>query len=213
MISREEGWTPTLTREQILPEMEFSRLQPMMTQVQTGIAQGSLYTSKNLLCQFVKNQGELYICLTLNNPMPWSQTSPLLHNPVTRRANNAFFLTDAVPFPDDEPSPDYVLRPCALLGLCAETTSLPLPAAESLPNDSLVAGSSHTPHNSSIVAPSIYEAKAPTTYSAPMASLPPASAFPPSLPPASAFRHQPISPPGKANIVAILRRRELDSKK
>ena len=95
----------------------------------------------------------------------------------------------------------------------AETTSLPLPAAKSLPNNSLVAGSSHTPHNSSIVAPSIYEAKAPPTYSAPMAFLPPASAFPPSLPPASAFRHQPISPPGKANIVAILRRRELDSKK
>ena len=38
------------------------------------------------------------------------------------------------------------------------------------------------------------------------------------LPPASAHRHQPISPPGKANIVAILRskslfKREIDSKK
>ena len=38
------------------------------------------------------------------------------------------------------------------------------------------------------------------------------------LPPASVHRHQPISPPGKANIVAILRsislfKREIDSKK
>ena len=44
-------------------------------------------------------------------------------------------------------------------------------------------------------------------------SLPPASAYQPSLPPASAYRHQPISPPGKVNIVAILKKRELDSKK
>ena len=46
-----------------------------------------------------------------------------------------------------------------------------------------------------------------------MAHLPPTSAYRPSLPPASAHRRQPISPPGKVNIVAILKERELDSKK
>ena len=52
-----------------------------------------------------------------------------------------------------------------------------------------------------------------TPASAYQPSIPPASAYQPSLPPASAYRHQPISPPGKVNIVAILKKRELDSKK
>lgn len=43
--------------------------------------------------------------------------------------------------------------------------------------------------------------------------LPPRSAFRSALPSALAFRCQPISPPGKSNIVAILKKRELDSKK
>jgi len=45
------------------------------------------------------------------------------------------------------------------------------------------------------------------------AYLPPRSAFRSALPSALAFRCQPISPPGKSNIVAILKKRELDSKK
>ena len=54
VFSRGEGLILTLTPEQTLLGMGFSRLQRMTTQVQTGIFQGSLFISKNLVCQFAK---------------------------------------------------------------------------------------------------------------------------------------------------------------
>ena len=118
---------------------------------------------------------------------------------VTRHATHALSSSDAVLVSDGLPSPgaelasDACSHPCALLGL-----------------DSVPPASAETAED---VACSITPSRgAPTNETTPRGKEF-VSLFPSSLPPASAFRRQPVSPPGKSNIVAILRKRELNSRK
>ena len=127
----------------------------------------------------------------------------------------AYRTPRAVPLFDNEPAPcaefvplmvHEVVPPLDCLLPVAEV-EIVSQAAKTLPSNR-AAGSSHTQHPTHMVL------GVPNNHSpASMAHLPPTSAYRPALPPASAHRRQPISPPGKANIVAILKERELDSKK
>ena len=124
----------------------------------------------------------------------------LLHSLfVTRHATHALSsITDAVLVSDDLPSPGAELAPdafsrsCAFLGIDSVSPA----SAESAEDIACSITPRGTPTNETVPCGKEF-----------------VSLFAPSLPPASAFRHQPISPPGKSNIVAILRKRELDSRK
>ena len=137
----------------------------------------------------------------------------------------AYRTPRAVPLFDNEPAPCAEFVPlmvhevvlplevadCLLPVAEVEIASQAVSAAKTLPNNS-AAGSSHTQHPTHMVLGIPNQANAHHSPDS-MAHLPPTSAYRPALPPASAHRRQPISPPGKANIVAILKERELDSKK
>ena len=131
----------------------------------------------------------------------------LLHSLfVTRHATHALSsITDAVLVSDDLPSPGAELAPDAFSRSCAflGVDSVSPASAESAEDIACSITPRGTPTNETVPCGKEFVSLFASSV----------SLFAPSLPPASAFRRQPISPPGKSNIVAILRKRELDSRK
>ena len=124
---------------------------------------------------------------TLKKSILWFQNYPLSAEQIIRHALSS---SNAVPAPGAGLAPGARSPPCAFSGL------------DTVPPNA---------QDTETVACTTHRSAANETARCAMVEY--VSLLPPSLPPASAFRCQPVSTPGKADIVAILRKRELDSRK